>query len=145
MNAIPKFGNSPERGFSLMELMVVIAILGILSTIVVTNVIPMLAKGKVNAAAVSIKALKAAVTSYQMNNNRLPDSLQTLTQPDPKYFNEVYIEDESQLIDPWGTPFDFKPEGGRKFEIISYGADLLPGGEAGSEDADISSKGAGTQ
>jgi len=141
MNATKRIEHARERGFSLMELMVVIAILGILSTIVVTNVIPMLTKGKVNAATASIKTLKEAVTNYYMNNNRLPESLQVLTQPDPNYFNEVYIEDESSLIDPWGTPFDFKPEGGRKFEILSYGADGIPGGEPGTEDEDISSKG----
>ena len=142
MNRVRRAERAPERGFSLMELMVVIAILGILSTIVVTNVIPMLAKGKINAAITSIGELKKAVNSYHMNNNRLPESLQTLTQPDQNYFNEVYIDDEGGLIDPWGTPFDYKPEGGRKFEIISYGADGLPGGEPGSEDEDISSKGA---
>ena len=141
MNIRPEPARTPEKGFSLMELMVVIAILGILSTIVVTNVIPMLKKGKVNAAKVSIGSLKSAVTNYQLNNNRLPESLQVLTQPDPKNFNEVYIEDESSLIDPWGTPFELKLEGGNKFEIISYGGDGLPGGEPGSEEEDISSKG----
>ncbi|MFH0944080.1 MAG: type II secretion system protein GspG [Planctomycetota bacterium] len=141
MNTARRTERTSERGFSLMELMVVIAILGILSTIVVTNVIPMLAKGKVNAAKTSIDSLKGAVTTYHMNNNRLPETLQVLTQPDQNYFNEVYIENESTLIDPWGNAFDYKPEGGRKFEILSYGADGLPGGEPGSEDEDLSSRG----
>ncbi len=127
-----------QSGFSLMELMVVIAILGILSTIVVTNVMPMLGKGKMNAAKASINSLKAAVTTYYMNNNRLPESLDTLTQPDPNNLDEPYIEDSDSLIDPWGTPFELKPEGGRKFTIVSYGADGLPGGEG--EDGDVTSK-----
>lgn len=135
----PKNRRHPmARGFSLMELMVVIAILGILSTIVVRNVIPMIAKGKVNAAKASARSLHEAVNSFLMNNNKLPDSLEVLTQPDPNYFDEDYIDNEEGLTDPWGTPYELKPEGSRKFYIISYGADAQPGGEG--EDADITSK-----
>lgn len=129
---------SRSRGFSLMELMVVIAILGILATIVAKNVMPMIGKGKVNAAKASIQSLKEAVTLYYTNNNKLPDSLEVLAQPDPNYFDEAYIESEDSLIDPWGNPYELKVEGSRKFVIISYGADGLPGGEG--EDADITSK-----
>ncbi len=127
-----------SHGFSLMELMVVIAILGILSTIVVTNVMPFLEKGKINATRTSIANLKAAVLNYYMNNNRLPDTLDAVTQPDPKNLDEPYIEDPDSLFDSWENPFDYKLEGGRKFVITSFGADGMPGGEGA--DADISSK-----
>ena len=98
----------------------------------------MLSKGKHNAAQVSVRALKAAVTSYTMNNNRLPESLEVLTEPDPCTFDECYIEDSSQLLDPWGRPYMYRPAEKRKFEILSYGADGLPGGEG--ENQDISSR-----
>lgn len=124
-----------ERGFSLMELMVVIAILGILATVVVKNVMPSLGKGKVTGAQTSIKSLKEAVTMFYMNNSRLPDSLEVLTQPDPENFNEPYIQDSDSLIDPWKTPYEYTIEGGRKFKIISLGADQMPGGA--DENADI--------
>lgn len=126
------------RGFSLMELMVVIAILGILSTIVVKNVIPMIGKGKAGAAKASVQTIKEAVTLYMLNNNRLPDSLETLTQPDPNNDNEPYIDNAEGLIDPWDNPYEYTQESSRKFIVVSRGADGLPGGEG--EDGDISSK-----
>lgn len=127
-----------QRGFSLMELMVVIAILGILSTIVVKNVIPMIGKGKANAAKASVQTIKEIVTTYWLNNSRLPDSLETLTQPDPNNDDEPYLDNPDSLIDPWKNPYEYTQESSRKFVVISRGADGLPGGEG--EDADITSK-----
>ena len=132
-----------QQGFTLIELMIVIAILGILATIVAKNFMPMLGKGKVAAAKTSIKSLKEAVTYYWQNNNKLPESLDVLTQPDPNNFDEAYIDNSDALTDPWGNPYEYKVEGSRKFVIISYGADGMPGGEG--EDADISSKDTGKQ
>jgi general secretion pathway protein G len=128
------------RGFSLMELMVVIAILGILATLVVTNVIPYLMKGRQTKVKADIGTIKAAITSYYAQNNRLPDTIDQLTQPDPKNFNETYIDEGQELVDPWGNPYVFTREGGNKYTILSYGADGIPGGEPGSEDEDISDK-----
>jgi len=126
------------RGFSLMELMVVIAILGILSTIVVKNVMPMIGKGKTNAAKASVQTIKEAVQLYYMNNSRLPDGLEALAQPDPNNDDEPYIDNEESLTDPWENLYDYKQESSRKFLVTSFGADGLPGGEG--EDADITSK-----
>ncbi|MFH0945984.1 MAG: type II secretion system protein GspG [Planctomycetota bacterium] len=97
-------------------------------------VVTKLAQGKQNAAKTMIDSIRMAVTCYYMNNNRLPDSLETLTQPDPNYFNEGYIEDKGCLLDPWGRPFIYRRGEGRKFEILSYGADGIPGGEGANAD-----------
>ncbi len=121
-----------RHGFSLMELMVVIAILGILVTLVATNVIPMLVQSKQTAAKTEIQVWKHAITQYLTLNNRLPDSLDVLTQPDPKYNDEPYLDKEP--IDPWGNRYDYKRISGSKFEIISYGADGLPQGDGENED-----------
>ena len=126
------------RGFSLMELMVVIAILGILSTIVVKNVMPMIGKGKTNAAKASVQTIKEAVQLYYMNNSKLPESLEALSQPDPNNDDEPYIDNAESLTDPWENPYDYKQESSRKFLITCFGADGLPGGEG--EDEDITSK-----
>jgi len=102
------------------------------------NFVAFLAKGKQDAARISVDVLTSAVTHYFMNNDRLPESLEVLARPDPNFFNEVYIEDPSMLIDPWGTPFVYRPTDGRNFEILSLGADGLPGGQG--KDQDISSR-----
>ncbi len=127
-----------RRGFSLMELMVVIAILGILATLVATNVVPILARGRETKAKSDIKAIKEAITSYRTVHNVLPDSLDQLTQPDPKNFNETYIEEGNELTDPWGNAYVYQRESNSKFTIICYGADGIPGGEG--EDADFDDK-----
>lgn len=136
MSSTMNHTRSGSRGFSLMELMVVIAILGILSTVVVTNVLPMLAKGKTSATQASIKAIESSLVTYYTIHGRLPESLDVLTQEDPEYANEVYIKAD-ELTDGWNNPFEYRPKGGRKYEILSLGADGMPGGEG--EDEDISS------
>jgi general secretion pathway protein G len=125
------------RGFSLMELMVVIMILGILAVVVQKNVWPMLDRAKVNTAKTDIKTLADAIGFYKMNNNKLPESLELLVTPDPKNGNAAYLELESVPLDPWDNQYDYKPQGS-KFEIICYGADGMQGGEGFDED--ISSK-----
>jgi general secretion pathway protein G len=132
-----KLTRDTTRGFSLMELMVVITILGILAVIVQQNVWPMIGKGKQNAAKTQIEAFKQAVTRYRMNNSKLPDSLDLLVVPDPKNLGATYLEEEVLPLDPWENPYDYKKDGS-SFEIISYGADGVQGGEG--EDEDISSK-----
>lgn len=133
----PKLTRATTRGFSLMELMVVITILGILAVVVQKNVWPMIGKAKQNTAKANIRTFMDAIGQYRLNNNKLPDSLDALVMPDPKNQNQAYIEDETVPLDPWDNPYDYKKDGS-KFEILSYGADGTQGGEG--EDEDISSK-----
>lgn len=132
-----KLARASTRGFSLMELMVVITILGILAVVVQKNVWPMIGKAKQNTAKANIRTMMDAIGQYKLNNSKLPDSLDALVTPDPRNNNEAYLEDETVPLDPWENPFDYKRDGS-KFEILSYGADGTPGGEG--EDEDLSSK-----
>ncbi len=111
-----------------------VGVLAVLAGIVVREVLPMLEAGRVNAARAQIEALKGAVFQYYLNNNRLPESLDVLTQPDPKNLEEPYLEDPDSLFDPWGNPFDYRVIGGRKYVITSFGADGQPGGTGANED-----------
>jgi general secretion pathway protein G len=125
-----------RRGFSLMELMVVITILGILAVLVVQNVFPMIGQSKINAAKSDIKTIVQSVNMYRMHHNKLPESLAVLVEPNPKNLNEPYIEGDGVPLDPWDNEYLFKKDGS-KFEILSLGADGVEGGEG--EDEDISS------
>ena len=127
---------SNRRGFTLMELMVVIAILGLLVTLVGPNVMNVLKKGNVTTAMAQIKNMEGAIANYRMNHNKIPDDLSELTQPDPDNFNDAYMEEIP--LDPWGNPYEYKRLSGSKYELISLGADGMPGGEG--EDADIPEK-----
>ena len=130
----------PARGFTLIELMLVVAILGVLGLVVAQNIIPYFAQSQQTVARANIETLSNAVKMYKMQNKlKLPGSLQELLQPNEFNMGEPYIEKEESLYDPWGNEYVFNLIGRSKFEIISLGADGMEGGEG--EDADISSKG----
>jgi general secretion pathway protein G len=127
------------RGFTLIELMVVVAILGVLGLVVAQNIFPYFSQSQVTVVKTNIETLKNTVDKYRLNNKgRLPNSLEDLLQPDEFNMNEPYLEKSEAIIDPWGNPYTFIVTG-KKFEIISFGSDSLEGGE--SDAADISSLG----
>jgi len=81
-----------------------------------------------------LSTLKVGVASYYRKNGRLPESLEILTQPDPRNSGECYIDPPSAVIDPWGRPYSYAPTGRRSFRILTYGADGAPGGEGLNSD-----------
>ena len=122
-----------RRGFTLIELMVVIAILGLLMTLVAPNVWNVFRQGSVRAAQAQIKNFEGAIGQYRgFHGGKIPDSLEILAQPDPQNFNESYLEQIP--LDPWDNPYEYKKLSSSKYEIISRGADGVPGGEGDDED-----------
>jgi len=126
------------HGFTLMELMVVIAILGILITLVATNVGSKVDESRQTRAQAGCVEIKQALEDYRMKHGKVPNSLEDLTQPDPKNNDLPYIEDANRLKDPWDHPYVLKQDG-KKYQVISYGADGEPGGK--SFDRDVSERG----
>ena len=134
-----------HRGFSFIEVMVVIIILGLLSSIVGVYLFDSAEKAKVDATKTQIKGLETALDLYRLHNSRYPSSEQglkaLLEKPEvgliPKNWNGPYWRGNNIPEDGWGTPFRFVSENGNEYEIISLGADGIDGGA--DLDADISS------
>ena len=124
-----------DAGFTLMEIMVVIAIIGLLLTLVGPQIYNRLKEAKVTTAKGQMATvLKPALEDFRRHHNKFPDSLEELTQPSEKNFGESYLL-EGQLMDPFGNPYVYTRISNSKFELMSQGADGLEGGEG--EDADI--------
>ena len=137
-----------QKGFTLIELMVVIIILGLLAGLVLPKIIGREEEAKVSAAKVQIKAFESALDGFKLDNGFYPDTdqgLQALIKkpeagriPD-KWREGGYLKPARIPKDPWGKDYLYFAPGGesREYEIISYGADGEQGGEG--KNADIES------
>lgn len=134
-----------QRGFTLLEVMVVVVILGILAALVVPKIISRPDEARVLAAKQDIASLMQALKLYRLDNQRYPvteQGLQALvTQPTiaplpPNWKAGGYVERLPK--DPWGNPYQYLNPGVHgEMDIFSTGADGAPGGEG--NDADIGS------
>lgn len=131
-----------EEGFTLVELMVVIVIIGLLATVVMVNVMPSQDKAMATKAKADIATLEQAMEMYRLDNFRYPsggEGLSALVSPPAagqsgQYRPGGYIK--SLPTDPWGRPYQVTVPGrAGPFDIYSLGADGAPGGEG--ENADI--------
>ncbi|HEX8571571.1 MAG TPA: type II secretion system major pseudopilin GspG [Allosphingosinicella sp.] len=120
-----------EAGFTLVELMVVIVIIGLLATVVIINVLPATDKAAVTKAKADVATLEQGIEMYRLNKLRYPSGTEGLQ----AISAEGYVKRLPK--DPWGNPYVYAAPGrnGRQFEIYSYGADGREGGEG--QDADI--------
>ena len=137
-----------QTGFTLVELMIVVVIIGILATLLIPKVVGRLDDAKRVKAKTDVRGIESALKLYRIDNGTYPTTEQGLealikkpeTSPVPKKWREEgYLESRSVPQDPWGHPYEYKSpaEDGRDYEIISYGNDGEPGGTG--RDADISS------
>ena len=116
-----------DRGFTLIEIMVVIVILGILAALVVPRIIERPDEARVIAAKNDIAAIMQALKLYRLDNQRYPTTEQGLT---------GYLERLPK--DPWGNPYQYLSPGLHgEIDVFSFGADGQPGGTG--FDADIGS------
>ena len=122
-------------GFTLIEILVVMAIIGMLAVMVAPNIFNQQAGAQRDAALSQISALEAALDTYRLDVGQYPDSLEGLVENDSgrAVWNGPYLRREVPL-DPWGNDYSYESVG-RGFTLVSYGADGERGGEG--DDADI--------
>jgi len=129
-----------QRGFTLVELLLVLVILALIGSLVLPGIIGKAEGAKVKAAKSQIDRLSMAVESYYLDTGTTPDSLDQLVEGgggDAQGWNGPYVK-TSSLQDPWGRDYVYQYPGEHgDFDIISYGADGQPGGE--DKNADITS------
>ena len=136
-----------RKGFTLIELMIVIVIIGILATLLIPRIMERPEEARRIKAKMDIKTIESALKLYKIDSGTYPTTEQGLealvkkpeTSPLPKKWRDGGYVEGSVPNDPWGNPFYYTSPGsdGRDYEIMSYGNDGQPGGTG--RDADISS------
>jgi general secretion pathway protein G len=126
---------SRAGGFSLIEILVVVVIMGILGALIVPNLLGRPDQARLAAAQSDLRALSNALDMYRLDNFNYPSTDQGLEAlvtkpsgfPEPKNYNpDGYVK--SIPIDPWGTPYAYeRTEQG--YNLLSFGADGVEGGE----------------
>ena len=129
-----------QSGFTLLELLVVVAIIGLLVGYVAPRYFSQLGKSEVTAARAQIDGLEKALDQYRLDTGRFPTTEQGLKAlvvkpPDEPKWKGPYLRKDLPL-DPWGNAYQYKAPGTHgDYDIVSYGKDGQPGGSG--EDADI--------
>ena len=117
-----------RAGFTLIEILVAVAIIGILGTIATINVTSFLERSRVTAAKEAVGNIKGAVLNYQIQSKKLPSDLRVLVTANGD--EEPILEGgEGALEDPWGNEYKLE-KNGKKIAVVSAG----PDGEFGNDD-----------
>jgi len=119
-----------DAGFTLIEILLVVVIIGILAAVAVPRLGGRVGQSQVSAAKASIGAIGTAVDRYEAENGRLPESLNNLmTKGSEPNWNGPYLRKAESLKDPWGNDFQYTKQG-NVYTVASAG----PDGSFGSAD-----------
>jgi general secretion pathway protein G len=132
-----------QRGFTLIEIMIVVVIIGLLAAIIAPNLLGRVDEARVAKARQDIQSIETALTMFRLDNSKYPTTEQGLralvqqpTDPSIRHWRpDGYVSKASK--DPWGYDYQYVFPGthGGKYDLFSLGADQQPGGEG--VDADI--------
>ncbi len=134
------------EGFTLIEILIVVGIIGLLATVLVTNLIGRAGQAKIDLTGTQIRQLEQALEMYKLDNGRYPTEEQGLaalvrapsSEPVPRRYNPGGYLKRDALTDPWGMKYEYKMPGANNthsFDLSSVGPDGVQGGEG--EGADI--------
>ena len=139
----PQRRRGAHAGFTLIELMVVLVIIGVLAALIVPNVLERADDARITAARTDVNNVMQALKLYRLDNQRYPTTDQGLqalitkptTEPVPPNW-KPYLEKLPN--DPWGRPYQYLNPGVKgEIDVMSFGADGQPGGEG--KNADVGS------
>ena len=129
-----------ESGFTLLELLVVLAIMGMLAAIIAPTVIRYLGTSRTQTAKVQISNVMSALELFRVDVGRYPtqqeglESLVVATPTAPNW-NGPYLKKDSALKDPWGTPYIYQNPGQHgEIDVFTLGQDKAPGGTGEAQD-----------
>ena len=120
-----------EKGFTLIELTIVIIILGLMAALVAPRMFGKVDKAQQNTTQTQISLLSTACDTFRLDMGRFPESLGELTNPvDSKRWEGPYLP-KAVPKDPWDNPYGYRSPGdnSRDYDIISFGGDGTEGGE----------------
>ena len=128
-----------EGGFTLLELLVVMAILGMLAALVGPQVLNQLGGAKSKSARIQIRDLEQALELYRLDVGRYPSSEDGLSAlvarpEDIRGWNGSYLKKSEVPADPWGNEYVYRLLDTGLYELVSYGSDGVPGGSGESQD-----------
>jgi general secretion pathway protein G len=130
-----------ERGFTLIEILVVMVIIALLASLVAPRLFPKLGKGKQSTAKAQIELLGQALDQFRLDTGRYPTTQEGLgalvTNQNIENWEGPYLK-KGLPNDPWGKPYIYQCPGQHgEYDLFSYGRDGNPGGEG--EDKDVNS------
>src|ERR1700692_4090255 len=129
-----------EQGFTLVEMLVVITIIGLIMGLIGPRALNYLSAAKVKAAKIQMQSFSGAIDLFYLDAGRFPstsEGLSALMQRTPGVaaWNGPYLKGNSLPNDPWNHPYLYRAPGDRApYEILSYGSDGQEGGRGNADD-----------
>jgi general secretion pathway protein G len=132
-----------QQGFTLVEMLVVITIIGLIMGLIGPRVLNYLSESKVKAAKIQLQSFGGALDLFYLDAGRFPSTAEGLTAlvqrtPGVDAWNGPYLKGGSVPTDPWSHPYVYRSPGERgPYEIMSYGSDGQEGGSGVAADISI--------
>ncbi len=131
-----------RAGFTLVEIMLVLILLGTIAVFVIPKVTGQAAAGKIKTTCLNLEGLKSQVELFYFNENRYPrqeEGLDVLLKPSPNFGGQPYLDTAKRLKDAWGNKILYTTPGpgGKPFDLISLGSNKERGGTGEAQDRSV--------